>query len=401
MARWSGMRAGAALVGVLIVVGATVAAFFWPVPEQMPVVAPAPEAKVASVPAPVATQPAAVVTQPKPPRFDVVRVEQDGSALIAGQAVPNSAVLVLLDNEEVATVVADGAGGFAALFALVPSTQPRLVTLRMRLANGQELASEESVLLAANDIAPPLGVSDEMTTARPHAGKAASAPSRVAAASGDPAAPVIAQSGPAAIASAQPEPAALLLGQDGVRVLQAGDAPQSADVVLDAITYSAAGAVQLGGRGMPGAMVRIYLGSTYLAEFLVAGDGGWGGVLPDIDPGRYILRADQIDDEAKVTARFETPFQRETLTALATQSTAPAPAAAPGMAEVPRPEPGTAPVQPVTVTVQPGLTLWAIARDRFGEGMLYVQVYEANKDRIRDPDLIYPGQVFTLPGGHD
>ena len=28
---------------------------------------------------------------------------------------------------------------------------------------------------------------------------------------------------------------------------------------------------------------------------------------------------------------------------------------------------------------------------------MYVQVYEANKDRIRDPDLIYPGQVFTIP----
>jgi nucleoid-associated protein YgaU len=51
----------------------------------------------------------------------------------------------------------------------------------------------------------------------------------------------------------------------------------------------------------------------------------------------------------------------------------------------------------VTVTVQPGVTLWASARDRFGDGVLYVQVYEANKDRIRDPDLIYPGQVFTVP----
>lgn len=49
------------------------------------------------------------------------------------------------------------------------------------------------------------------------------------------------------------------------------------------------------------------------------------------------------------------------------------------------------------VTVQPGATLWAIARDRYGEGQLYLQVFEANKDKIRDPDLIYPGQVFTVP----
>ncbi|CUH51980.1 LysM peptidoglycan-binding domain-containing protein [Shimia marina] len=49
------------------------------------------------------------------------------------------------------------------------------------------------------------------------------------------------------------------------------------------------------------------------------------------------------------------------------------------------------------VTVQPGSTLWAIARDQYGEGLLYLRVFEANKDKIRDPDLIYPGQVFTVP----
>ena len=48
-------------------------------------------------------------------------------------------------------------------------------------------------------------------------------------------------------------------------------------------------------------------------------------------------------------------------------------------------------------TVQPGNTLWAIARERYGEGIMYVMVFEANRDRIRNPDLIYPGQVFVLP----
>ncbi|RUS60669.1 LysM peptidoglycan-binding domain-containing protein [Pseudorhodobacter sp. E13] len=88
---------------------------------------------------------------------------------------------------------------------------------------------------------------------------------------------------------------------------------------------------------------------------------------------------------------------------------APAPGAAPQPIRVPEPlapvAPSATPSQaaaqspaaPVTVTVQPGFTLWAIARDQFGDGILYVQVYEANKDRIRDPDLIYPGQVFALP----
>jgi nucleoid-associated protein YgaU len=49
------------------------------------------------------------------------------------------------------------------------------------------------------------------------------------------------------------------------------------------------------------------------------------------------------------------------------------------------------------ITVQPGSTLWAISRERYGQGILYVEVFEANRDKIRDPDLIYPGQVFALP----
>ena len=49
------------------------------------------------------------------------------------------------------------------------------------------------------------------------------------------------------------------------------------------------------------------------------------------------------------------------------------------------------------VTVQKGDTLWAISRESYGEGVLYVRVFEANRDRIRNPDLIYPGQVFTIP----
>ena len=79
----------------------------------------------------------------------------------------------------------------------------------------------------------------------------------------------------------------------------------------------------------------------------------------------------------------------------------PEPSAEPAAAEATAaqqsaPEPVAA-AAPVTVTVQPGFTLWGIAQERYGDGVLYVQVFEANKDKIKDPDLIYPGQVFSVP----
>ena len=144
-----------------------------------------------------------------------------------------------------------------------------------------------------------------------------------------------------------------------------------------------------------------------VAEALVSGTGQWFATLRDVTPGLYTLRADQIGPDGKVTARFETPFLRETPEALAaalkpqatpgTPLSAPVPVATPVASAVPQPATSEAAERPVSVTVQPGFTLWRIARERFGDGVMYVQVFEANKAQIRDPDLIYPGQVFTIP----
>ena len=49
------------------------------------------------------------------------------------------------------------------------------------------------------------------------------------------------------------------------------------------------------------------------------------------------------------------------------------------------------------VVVQPGNSLWRIARRLSGRGLDYVHIYGANQTQIRDPDLIYPGQVFEIP----
>ncbi|MDE0941760.1 MAG: LysM peptidoglycan-binding domain-containing protein, partial [Alphaproteobacteria bacterium] len=42
-------------------------------------------------------------------------------------------------------------------------------------------------------------------------------------------------------------------------------------------------------------------------------------------------------------------------------------------------------------------SLWRIARRVYGSGVRYTVIYQANDSQIRDPDLIFPGQVFNLP----
>lgn len=48
-------------------------------------------------------------------------------------------------------------------------------------------------------------------------------------------------------------------------------------------------------------------------------------------------------------------------------------------------------------TVERGDTLWKIAQNFLGKGGRYPEIFEANKEVIKDPDLIYPGQRLRIP----
>jgi nucleoid-associated protein YgaU len=50
-----------------------------------------------------------------------------------------------------------------------------------------------------------------------------------------------------------------------------------------------------------------------------------------------------------------------------------------------------------TTVVIRGDSLWRISESTYGRGIRYPTIYYANRDKIRDPDLIYPGQIFVLP----
>jgi nucleoid-associated protein YgaU len=190
------------------------------------------------------------------------------------------------------------------------------------------------------------------------------------------------------VADATDEPAApsvLIADQDGVRVLQPGGAgPQVLEAIaLDTISYDDEGEVTLAGRGTGPGFVRVYLNNQPVQTLQIDDNGQWRAPLPDVDTGIYTLRIDEIDAEGGVVSRVETPFKREEPEVLAA-----------AMAEQ-----GASGSSVKVVTVQKGNTLWGISRETYGRGILYVSVYEANRDRIKDPHWIYPGQVFTLPTG--
>ena len=330
------------------------------------------------------TDPSVASLRPDPPSIDTFRLEPNGQMLVAGRTEPGWETSILLDAEALAVVAPDSAGQFVEFVDLTPSDQPRVLSLSMRGPEGGEaIASLDEIIIAPT---PSLVADADLGAAEPSpAGTPSETPADTSTEASD--------STDTANLPETTDPVqsqtVLLSDETGVRVLQApedasgtteGNSPEfGSNVALDAITYSDEGQVQLSGRARGEGHVRVYLDNAPITSSPVAQDGNWRSDLPEVDTGVYTLRIDEVDTEGNVTSRVETPFKREDEAILAEADNAA----------------GSTKVK--AVTVQKGSTLWAISREAYGEGVLYVRVFEANRDRIRNPDLIYPGQVFTVP----
>lgn len=180
-----------------------------------------------------------------------------------------------------------------------------------------------------------------------------------------------------ALAVAPPNPAA---GSGTVAVLLPGNASQPAQALqtpngrdgslsLDTAEYNAKGELMLSGHATPGANLRLYAENQPLGNVTADAQGKWSLVSPrPQNAGKIELRVDRLAADGSVAQRIAEPF-----------------------------EPPSGAVQTGQYTVQPGNSLWVIARKAYGAGTQFTVIFGANKGHIRDPNLIYPGQVFIVP----
>ncbi|SHE55096.1 LysM domain-containing protein [Ruegeria intermedia] len=333
------------------------------------------------------------------PVLDQIFVEPDGTALLSGSARPGSRVRILLDGAPVHSFTVDESGQFAEFVAIPFSEAARGLVLET--TEGDRTARSDDYLIAAlpkpvepapvgEDIASADGATANETEERPDPAATGATQAEDTTAEDAPPEDQAPGTPPAMTpenADEQRQVAVLRSGEEGVSVVQSPSVQSQApdQVALDSIGYSEQGDVQLTGRVVEGAAVRLYLNNRLVADITPEQDGDWRGQIEGIDPGLYTLRVDEVGTDGTVLSRVETPFKREPVEALR----------AAGAQEA---DSGLEPSAPIrSVTVQKGDTLWAISRERYGDGILYVRLVEANRDLIRDPDLIYPGQVFTIP----
>ena len=336
-------------------------------------------------------------SSPKP-SFDVVRIDPTGDAVVAGRAAPRAQVALMLSGKPVAQAQANDDGQFVML---PPSLPPgdHVLALRATGADG-EIVSEQTVSIAV-----------------PQRG-------------GQPAVAALTEANKPTVVLSQPA---------------AGAASGSALRIVS-VEALQGGSMFASGFAPPGATLRLYLNESYIASVEAGADGKWSiRVERGMSAGSYRVRADRIGPDGKTVSRVEAPFDypaelaRQVAAAGAVasgsqggESAAPVAVAQQSLGQGATPggpttrEPSstaaasgalaqTAPQGSTaggprsgdaqnavvselrTARVQRGDSLWRISTTVYGEGTRYTQIYDANASQIRDPDLIYPGQILVVP----
>ena len=336
-----------------------------PMVAAVPTPAPTPARPLAPPPAPAPPSPATVSPPAvRLPEFDVVRVEPSGESVIAARGEPRRKIALLDGDVTISEVLSDAQG---QVVFVPPALKPGNHTLSLRMDGaGTPVVSKGSVVVSV--------------AAKPKE------------------APLVALAAPDTPTQVLSDP----LLKPPVPQADAGQVSVRSVEIDEKSAFFATGTAQ------PGALLRLYLNGSFVASVTAGSDGKWTlTVSRGMTPGAYAVRADMVDGAGKVLSRAEVPFDMPAPAVSTPVAVTPAPsppvvgAANPAPVETPPAAPST-PSNAVVPQLQStivtrGDSLWRISRRVLGRGIRYTQIYEANTNQIRNPRLIYPGQVFVLP----
>jgi LysM domain len=321
-----------------------------------------------SVAAALASSPATPDSGDGVPAFDIARIEPTGEAVIAGRAAPGATVELLRNGELHDQAIADQSGEFAMVPPRLPPGTYDL-TLRSKQPDGKLATSKQSVAVALEP--------------RPKDG------------------PVV--------ALMTPDKPTVVLSQP------ATPKPMAGEVVVETVETEPGGKLHVSGHARPGAAARLYLNDSFVSSVIAGVDGRFAVTINEgVVPGSYRIRLDEVESNSgTVHARAtDVPFTvPDTLVtaSVPTQATAskrpetaaaqqPQLAAAASTVPPDGGSPSTVVVPRIaTTTVSRGDSLWRISRLTYGAGTRYAVIYKANREQIRHPNLIYPGQIFVVP----
>ncbi|MBB4120788.1 LysM peptidoglycan-binding domain-containing protein [Martelella radicis] len=360
------------------------------------------------------------------PTFDVLRVEPDGTAVIAGGAEP----LGLLDVKEEESILASSdvteSGDFVAIVETPLSPGDHLIYLSVTMPDGRTVRSEQTATVSIPD-----GNNGELLALITEPGKASeiiSAPQMQSTTS--PGNTVVATRQDVDQQASNDGNA----GRDDAMLSGDTSGDDETDTNLPAVNVEtrgsqdeASGAVTaaqepasdqtpiavtvsikaveieddtlfVAGEGEIGATIRGYVDDALVAEGSVNIEGNF--VLEartEVSVGLHTIRVDMLNENNQVVARAVVPFDRPPGNQIAAIS------ADPDGTSADQSDGTQTFLQPQlqgsdnAVIIRRGDNLWRISRRVYGRGVRYTTIYLANETQIVNPDLILPGQVFSLP----
>ena len=294
--------------------------------------------------------------------IDVMRVDEEGGTLVAGRTKPNANVEVLVGKKVIAAAESNEDGDFVVMGNIDESSVSQTITVR----SGSEKESnlEDDIEVSMIDQSKRKNQSDDQALIEEELEWTLSEDIFVVL-------PVIIKNNSKSKLTEIKAPVIIQSSPDEIKIIQKNTSLVE-EIIIDSISYSALGEAILVGRANPSNKVLIYLNNVLRGLTQVGRSGGWSTELTGLEPGIYELRIDEVDGAGLVQSRIMTPFKKESKDFLMNMVSG-------------------------AITVQTGNSLWRIARRIFGQGIRYIEIFEKNSDLITDPNLIYPGQVFSIP----
>lgn len=367
--------------------------------------------------------------RPLQPVFDVIRVERDGNAVIAGKGMPKSKITLMDKSDILAQTNADNNGEFVIVLDEPLASGGHELFLRSEDEGGQITNSQSFAFV---DI-PERGEIGDVTVLLAEAGKATKLLQK-------PVAENAIEDDKLADGAVE-ETQNVQEGQDNndqekvASLDEANASPQEEDkkqpveIDLKPVLIEAAdiegGKIFIAGTGEPQKMVTLYFENSPLGSVRIADNGAFlFEGQRDIAAGRYSVRADMTEPgSTRVLARAEVSLLHEPETAavkpeddtkpdakdnsgakveIASKEAEPSEDTLAELVDKNVEEDETVEQKPEirtgsAVIIRRGDSLWTVARRNYGAGIRYTTIFEANRDQIRNPHRIFPGQVLKVP----
>jgi nucleoid-associated protein YgaU len=364
---------------------------------------------------------------PVKPSFGLVRVERDGSAVIAGEGPANELVQLIEGAKVLSEATANTAGEF--VFVLDEPLAPGAHELFLRVIPKEGEPSLSSSF-AFVDVPKPKTIG-EVTVLLAEAGKPSQILQKPAA---QPEEKIVTATAQSKITLANPEDKSEAKVETDNAEIKTTEVSALAPVLIEAADVEN-GKIFIAGTGEPLTSINIYLENELLGTAQVAENGAFlfeGSSA--LKPGRYDIRADMTKGGASVLARAEVtlvhepevvsdipeaepkeevasvetqqqPAQEEEPVALVEETKVDSDAEQTTSSTTPDALENKEPIQSdkkeiqtgSAVIIRRGDSLWTVARRNYGAGIRYTTIFEANRDQVRDPNRIYPGQVLKVP----